>query len=237
MASPSSSLTRTRVPDGPKLRETYHHGQLGPALVEAGLDLSRTGGARAIVLREATRIAGVTPRAAYRHFPSRLALVDAVAAAALARMADVIERHIAAVAARVVPVGRDAAMDAARSIGLLRAVGRGYVEFALAEPGWFDVAFFVREDLAQATAPDAAGAAGRTPYQQLQDALDAMVAAGQLTPEQRPGTDLFCWSAVHGFAVLATRGPLRTLPADQRDRIADLVVELAVRGVTTGHRS
>jgi AcrR family transcriptional regulator len=212
------------VADGSRPRETYHHGQLGPALVEAGLVLSRTSGARAIVLREATRMAGVTPRAAYRHFPSREALVDAVAAAALARMADVIQRHIDA-------VDPTAGGAAGRSVDVLRAVGRGYLEFALSEPGWFDVAFFVREDLAQATAGDAAGAAGRTPLQQLQDALDAMVATGQLAAKDRPGADLFCWSAVHGFAVLATRGPLRTLPTQERDRVADLVVELAVSGV------
>jgi AcrR family transcriptional regulator len=203
-------------------RETYHHGQLGPALVQAGLTLARSGGAQAIVLREATRMAGVTPRAAYRHFSSREALVDAVAAAALGKMAEVIERH-----QTVVPA--DTAAEEA--LGRLCAVGRGYLEFALTEPGWFDVAFFTPADLAPASAPDAVGASGRTPYQQLGDALDAMVAAGVMAPERRLGGDVFCWSAVHGFAVLATRGPLRSLPAHERAQVAHLVVDLAVRGV------
>lgn len=203
-------------------RESYHHGQLGPALVRAGLTLASSGGAQAIVLREATRMAGVTPKAAYRHFSSREALVDAVAAAALGRMAEVIDQHLAEV-----PAGT----AAEEALGQLRAVGRGYVEFALTEPGWFDVAFFTPADMAPASAPDAVGESGRTPYQQLGDALDAMVAAGVMAPERRLGGDIFCWSAVHGFAVLATKGPLRALPPEQRGQVAELVVEMAVRGV------
>src|ERR1700678_7784 len=56
------------------VRKTFHHGDLRKALLEAGMALAREGGPNAIVLREATRRAGVAPNAAYRHFssPSRL---------------------------------------------------------------------------------------------------------------------------------------------------------------------
>ncbi|MDO5499175.1 MAG: TetR/AcrR family transcriptional regulator [Propionibacteriaceae bacterium] len=203
-------------------RDTYHHGQLGPALVEAGLALARSGGADAIVLREVTRQAGVTPRAAYRHFSSREELVLAVAEAAHARLADVIGRHAAEI------VAEDPG-EYAR--GLLRSVGRGYIEFALSEPGWFEVAFFALADLERAEALAAAGEAGRTPYQLLGDALDALVEAGELAEDERLGADLFCWSTVHGYAVLATKGPLRGLPDELVANMAEFVVELALRGV------
>ena len=53
-------------------RSTYRHGDLRRALLEAGIELARQGGPEAVVLREATRRAGVVPNAAYRHFASRL---------------------------------------------------------------------------------------------------------------------------------------------------------------------
>ena len=48
-------------------RSTYRHGDLRRALLEAGTELARGGGPDAVVLREATRRAGVVPSAAYRH--------------------------------------------------------------------------------------------------------------------------------------------------------------------------
>ncbi|MFZ1500903.1 MAG: helix-turn-helix domain-containing protein, partial [Giesbergeria sp.] len=55
----------------PAPRSTYRHGDLRRALLEAGIALARDGGPTAVVLREATRRAGVAPNAAYRHFASR----------------------------------------------------------------------------------------------------------------------------------------------------------------------
>ena len=64
-------------------RSTYRHGDLRQALLEAGVAMAREGGPDAVVLREATRRAGVSPNAAYRHFSDREALVTAVSDAAL----------------------------------------------------------------------------------------------------------------------------------------------------------
>jgi AcrR family transcriptional regulator len=67
-----------------RTRSTYRHGDLRRALLEAGIAQARAGGPQAIVLREATRQAGVAPNAAYRHFASRQDLLEAVRAHALA---------------------------------------------------------------------------------------------------------------------------------------------------------
>ena len=45
----------------PPARSTYRHGDLRRALLEAGVELARSGGLDAVVLREATRRAGVVP--------------------------------------------------------------------------------------------------------------------------------------------------------------------------------
>src|SRR5215510_10909197 len=116
----------------PEARSSFHHGNLREALVQAGLAMARERGAGAVVLREATRHVGVTARAAYRHFADREALVRAVARAALAEMARTIERKQA---------------GAVDGLAMLRGVGEGYIQFALDEPGWFDVAFFAMGEM------------------------------------------------------------------------------------------
>ncbi|ADG80144.1 Transcriptional regulator, TetR family OS=Tsukamurella paurometabola (strain ATCC 8368 / DSM/ CCUG 35730 / CIP 100753 / JCM 10117 / KCTC 9821 / NBRC 16120/ NCIMB 702349 / NCTC 13040) OX=521096 GN=Tpau_3565 PE=4 SV=1 [Tsukamurella paurometabola] len=188
----------------------YHHGDLATALVEAGLEVTRTGGPSALTIREVTRRVGVSPNAAYRHFPDRLALLRAVSAAIEARMAGAM----------------DAIGHGSGPVERLRAVGLGYIAFALAEPGWFSVCFFGDE----APAPDAL--AGIAPYAALSDALDLMVHAGLLRPEDRRTATWSCWSMVHGFAEMALRGPLHHLPGDAQWPLAEAAVDAAIAGIT-----
>jgi AcrR family transcriptional regulator len=56
--------------------------------------MAREGGPDAVVLREATRRAGVAPSAAYRHFEDRQALLDAVCSAAQASLAVTMEAEL-----------------------------------------------------------------------------------------------------------------------------------------------
>src|SRR5437660_10486599 len=106
---------------GPPARSTYRHGDLRRALLEAGVELARGGGPDAVVLREATRRAGVVPNAAYRHFASRQELLQAVRSAALSELAVAMEAELARVRR-----GRHPA-DFARAN--LRATGTGYLRF------------------------------------------------------------------------------------------------------------
>src|SRR6185312_1207050 len=108
-------------------RQTYHHGDLRKVLLDAGVALARDGGPDAVVLREATRRAGVVPNAAYRHFASRQALLAAVRAAALSAVAAAMEAELA-----TLRPGRRRA-DFARAG--VRAIGTGYLRFAQAETG------------------------------------------------------------------------------------------------------
>lgn len=108
----------------------------------------------------------------------------------------------------------------------------GYIGFALAEPGWFAVAFFP----APGEEPGAESHPGTPPaeappFQMLVRALDALVAAGALDPPAREGAEWPCWSAVHGFAELAIHGPLRALPAEQLQALAARTVTAIVAGL------
>lgn len=217
-AAAGSAMSSSRA------RKTYHHGDLRQALVQAGLELARAGGPEAVVLREATRRAGVAPNAAYRHFANREALFGAVRAAALGALARAIEQEMDA--ARGI---EDAAQ---RSRALLAAVGRGYLGFAQAETGWFRSAFaWGAYDVE--VAPDAAHTAsmGLNPFELLAYALDAMRDAGVLAAERRPGAEFLAWSAVHGMALLMIDGPLRHAPPPMRQALALRLLDMVEKGL------
>lgn len=204
-------------------RDTYRHGDLSRALVEAGLELARAGGPNAVALRAATRRAGVSPSAAYRHFADRGELLEAVCSASQARVALAIEAEQA-----LIPDATDALALARLRF---RAVGTGYLHFALAEPGLFQSAFTASTDLESATSAARSGASGRTPFELLTDALDGLVAVGGLSAERRPGAEFLAWSAVHGLAMLLIDGPLRALGRDRAETLIHRVVTMVEQGL------
>ncbi|WP_028067361.1 TetR/AcrR family transcriptional regulator [Solirubrobacter soli] len=111
---------------GPRPRGTVRS-----ALVDAGVELARSGGPDAVVLREVTRMVGVVPNAAYRHFADRDALLAAVRDEAIGMLAERMSRAGAPLE--------------------LQAVGDAYLEFARTEPGLFDTAFAAPDHPARAT--------------------------------------------------------------------------------------
>ena len=182
-------------------RKTFRHGDLRRALLEAGIKLAREGGPQAVVLREATRSAGVAPNAAYRHFSSHNDLLQAVRAAALSSLALAIEAEIAKVQRR-----KASPPELARAT--LRAVGAAYLKFALTERGLFRTAFLTPDPVEGDLDAAKTGKSGLNPFQLLGSALDLLVATGVLPRERRPGSEYLAWSAVHGLAFLIIDGPL-----------------------------
>jgi AcrR family transcriptional regulator len=210
---------RTRSP----VRKTFRHGDLRRALLEAGIELARGGGPAAVVLREATRRAGVAPNAAYRHFTSHGDLLRAVRAAAISSLARAMETEIAGVPRNKRPA------DAARTT--LRAVGTGYLKFALAEPGLFRTAFSVPDPVEGDLDESKTGESGLNPFQLLASALDKMVEAGVLPPQRRPGAEYLAWSAVHGLAFLVIEGPLSGVSPNDFQKLAERLLQMVEKGL------
>jgi AcrR family transcriptional regulator len=208
-------------------RGSYRHGDLRRALLDAGIELARDGGPDAVVLREATRRAGVVPNAAYRHFDSRDALLEAVRAAALAAMAVAMEEEIAVAERRA-----RGPVELARA--RLRAVGTAYLRFARAQPGLFRTAFSpvaAGGGTAPAPASDRAGDSGLNPFELLGSALDSLTEAGVLSVDHRPAAEYLAWSAVHGMALLAIDGPLRQLSDEQAQALGQRLLDMVERGL------
>lgn len=207
----------------PAARSTYRHGDLRRALLKAGVELARAGGPEAVVLREATRRAGVVPNAAYRHFASRQALLQAVRAAALSAVARAMEIELAAL-----QPARDPVEFARASV---RAVGTGYLRFAQAETGLFRTAFATPVDVNDEPAEAKSGHSGLNPFELLGAALDRLVEAGAMPAARRPGAEFLAWSAVHGLALLIIDGPLRGMPPLQADALGQRVIDMVEKGL------
>src|SRR5512133_2304967 len=110
----------------PKPPGRYHHGELRRALLDASLAVIERDGVSALSLRELARRLGVSHAAPAHHFPDKAALLVEIAREGY-------ERFGAALAAAA-----DAAPD---DDARLAAIGRAYVDFALAHPATFRVMF------------------------------------------------------------------------------------------------
>jgi len=188
-------------------RQRRPRGAVRDGLIAAGVELARAGGPDAVVLREAARMVGVVPNAAYRHFADRGELLAAVCAAAMRELA----ARMAAGTARV----RGKYGDAAAARRRLHAIGRAYLEFAREQPGLFETAFALPHQHAYA-AQDGGAAHSPMPLDQLRAVLDELTDAGVLSKQRRPGLEYPIWSTVHGLAVLTGQGPLREVAAGSR---------------------
>ena len=177
-------------------KRNYHHGDLRASLLQEGLRLLEARHGDDIGLREVAREVGVSATAVYRHFPDKAALLRALAADGLARLA----------------AAQHAAFDLAGGgkAGFV-ATGRAYVRFALANPALFRLIFSnpPAQDL-MAGAPDKVPEA----FRMLRENAAALAAPGA---GRRAALD--AWARVHGLAMLMLDGQI---PAD--DRLIDAVI-------------
>jgi AcrR family transcriptional regulator len=213
---------------------TYHHGNLREALVEAALVAVREHGPDGLAVRELARRLGVSHNAAYRHFADRDALVAVVAERGLAALTESGNVRLATVDADA-GLRADPVMLARRR---LYELGRSYVGFALSEPGLFRVAFTAYPQLESSPGliePDT----DEDPLAQLNTTIDGLVEVGYLAPAERPGAEITCWAAVHGFSVLHLDGPLRAVPDELREEALHTMLVAIDRGygATTGNRT
>ena len=169
----------------------YHHGDLPAALLKSAETILEREGIGALTMRAAAREAGVTHAAPAHHFGDLTGLLTELAASGFVRFHD----HLEAEAAITGPVPRTR----------LQALGRGYVGFAQAHPGLFQLMFrSERLDWSKPSLSDAGGSAFALltlPEDHLaeptpQSGVQAIVAATAR------------WAFAHGMAMLLIDGRL-----------------------------
>jgi AcrR family transcriptional regulator len=182
--------TATKPADVP----SYHHGDLREALLGAAEALLLEQGVEAFTLRECARRAGVSHAAPAHHFGDARGLLTAFATVGFERMATLMQRY------------RDAAP--ADPVQRLSAVGRAYIDFAIAHRAHFQLMFAT--DRLNAADP-ALQQAGRRTGDMLRSAMAEVMADHRLPADTLPQRLLLAWSAVHGYATLVIEGQCLTL--------------------------
>lgn len=200
------------------MSDTYHHGDLRRALLEAAMDLVRERGIDGFTLREVARRAGVSHNAPYHHFRDRSALVAALVVDGFEDFTRSLEE-----AARRARGG-----DLAR----IRALGVAYVRYAREDPERFTLLW--RPELREGADLADVEAAGERSYLPLVRALERARASGSVTVDVALEEQaLAAWSTVHGLAMLMIDGPLRidVIGDREADRLTKGVLDTLVDGV------
>lgn len=171
-------------------RESYHHGNLRQALVDATVGLIEDKGPMGFTLAEAARLAGVSAAAPYRHFSGRDQLLEEVARQGFHDFALRLESAFDG--------GKPSALSA-----FLR-MGQAYLRFASEKPGFYMAMF--ESGLSITGNADLTAAADRA-----QDAMQGASAAlfERLAPDSRPPARMVAnhvWAMSHGVVELFGRG-------------------------------
>jgi AcrR family transcriptional regulator len=191
---------------GKKTARPYHHGDLRRALVDEALRTIQTDGVEHLTLRTVGERLGVSRSALYRHFADKQSLLATVGKEGFRKL-------------------RQAIADAWERNGRGRlgfeAMGRAYVQFAVAHPSHYRVMFggFIESSEKDDEFVGEANAA----FQVLVDALIEQQNAGDIRKDDPVQMARFVWAVVHGAAMLIIDG--QAPGADQREAFEQYSVE------------
>ena len=212
IAKPRRRAARAPAP------KPYHHGDLRRVLIDAALQLVGEGGPDAVSVREAARRAGVSPGAPFRHFPSRDALMQAVAEEAQRRFRAEIEAALSH-AATGDPLAR------------FRALGLAYVRWAIRNPTHFEIIssrrFFDHDKDAGVSADNA------ELIELTERTLAEAFAQGQLRSADLKAVQIAGRALVYGFARMNIDGhfPRWGVVELEAERTAQAVIDLFIEGI------
>jgi AcrR family transcriptional regulator len=195
-----------------KAESPYHHGDLRRALVTAAAELVSCCGPAAVSLREVARMVGVSHNAPYRHFPTRAALLAAVAAYGFEMLCEAMSK----ISDNPDPGER------------LAAMGRTYVAFALRHKGIYQLMF--SDEIEKSAHPEL-----RAISQQAFDALERRVMA--LAPDIPVMlATLTVWGLVHGIAHLILDNQLKHHEDDpEYSVLMEAAHRILIAGLSTVH--
>lgn len=196
----------THPRSGRKPVKPYHHGDLRRALLDEALRTIQTHGVEHLTLRTVGARLGVSRSALYRHFADKQSLLATVGKEGFRML-------------------RQAIVDAWERSGRGRigfeAMGRAYVQFAVAHPSHYRVMFggFIES----AAKDDHFATEAKAAFQVLVDALVEQQNAGDIRRDDPVLMARFTWAVVHGTAMLVIDGQVPE--AAQREAFEQYSVE------------
>ncbi|MEP5566815.1 MAG: TetR/AcrR family transcriptional regulator [Halioglobus sp.] len=184
-------------------KNSYHHGNLREALLQAARELLVDSGVDSLSLRKIAKMAGVSATAPYSHFRDKQAVLAELATAGFDELANSMEQH-----AQPHPDYSEAHLE---------GLAQGYVNFAVQNPALFQLMFgpTVSDLLSSASLVTA----GTRAYQLMESAVVQRIS----TAGNQSDTHIAAaaaWSMVHGISTLLLDGRLQAgragLPEQQQ---------------------
>lgn len=196
-------------------RQTYHHGDLRQALIDAAVELLAEDGIRNLSLRQVARRVGVSHAAPYRHFEDKEALLAVVAEEGFKAFTRYLETAV------------DAAPDDPTQQFL--GCGQAYVRYAIDNPTHYRLMFsefsFCKDRFE--TLKQVADASF--------DVILQVIARGQKQGLFHPGDThlmaLTAWTQIHGLALLLLARRLDIKGEEAIDGIAASLGRTLLQGV------
>ena len=183
---------------------TYHHGDLRDALVQAALAEVEVGGPETISISALAKKLGVSQPAPYKHFADREALLVAVTAEAFRQFSAMLREQIRKPSKR----------------SKLSRIAQATLDFGLRRNGIYRLMFASRV-MASAPKGSELHADGMETFDLLVESLEAP-AVGSL----RERSALKVWVALHGVVMLAEQGLLTGQLANvSREELVEDIVE------------
>lgn len=196
-------------------RDSYHHGDLRQALINAALELVTDQDVRSLSLREVARRVGVSHTAPYRHFADKDALLATVAEEGFETLSCSLQ------------AGTQQQTD--DPLKQLEAAGVAYVRYAIEHPSHYRVMFGAYE-------------VNKQTYLSLADAskqalmvLVNVIVEGQKAGVVRSGEPRqlaqAAWALVHGLAMLLIDGRLSVTEEQTLNSLSSFITRMLIEGL------
>ncbi|CAN5899701.1 TetR/AcrR family transcriptional regulator [soil metagenome] len=176
------------------MNDTYHHGNLAHALLDAVGEIVGEKGASGVSLREAARRAGVSHAAPAHHFGDKDGLLEAFATQGWEMLAEDL---------REVYIATDGDHHRVRAA----AMGRAYLDFVIRHPAHYEVMMRMMDDCDDPFAD--LHQASQSAFAPLGLMVGQLVQEGAVEADRARYFATMMWGMVHGIAHLWESGHLQ----------------------------
>lgn len=187
--------------------DSYHHGNLRDALIEAGIALINELGYEQLSLRKVAARCGVSQAAPYSHFESKDDLLLAMQEHVTRQLMDVLQKAVDSCPDRKDPF-------------VLVQMGKAYVMYFIENPQYFSFLFSQPVMTVNLSLDD--DSSNNFPPYELMKSITAEIMGSHMPKDKLEDAIIAMWAAVHGLAAIAT---MKNVRYDKRweDKIVDII--------------
>lgn len=170
-------------------KESYHHGNLRQALMDAALVSIKDKGSENLSLRALAREIGVSQAAPYRHFEDKVALLSALAGDGFFKLAGQMRECM-----------QELEQD---PVSALQQGARAYIRFAQNNPETYRLMYSMHVEEFD---DEEMEACHHEAFNLLEKTVETGIQSGAFKAHDKDAVVLASWSVVHGFAQLIIDG-------------------------------